>query len=77
MSNEEIEPTEADLVEFVKRLRRRIMSLDAKLKDLSGRAPDVKRMIAYMTVLDGYQKAMDKNLRVIGYFHALKNEEEK
>lgn len=72
----EPEPTLEELVEQARLLHRHIQSLNRKMEELHGRHPEVKRFVAYMQVMDEYQKVLDHTLQAVGFVHAVKENDD-
>jgi uncharacterized protein YydD (DUF2326 family) len=73
MDNNPENPTIDDFASQVKELHRRIQSVNTKMETLNSRSPEVKRFVAYLQVLEEYQKLMEGYLQQTGFMYAIKD----
>lgn len=64
-------PTIDDFASQVCELHRRIQSVNTKMETLHTQSPQVKRFVAYMQVMDEYQKLMESYLQQTGFMYAI------
>jgi len=74
MSDEEEQLTLPQLIDRTMILHRRVKSLGVKMEQLHKSSDEAKRFLAYMRVLDEYQRALDEHLQLVGFQHVMGDE---